>query len=87
MLEIDLESGSAANQVQTPNFLAKSRGRLIPRRIQGTPLLHAPKRDPILSFSHTLLPKSTHVRRWPPPKWEILDPQLTTTIDKINWLQ
>ena len=38
---------------------------------------HAPpQQDPILSFSHMFLPKSTHVGgRCPPPR-EILDPPL-----------
>ena len=43
---------------------------------------HAPPWDPILSFSHTFLPKSAHVGGPCPPNgcmpllWEILDPPL-----------
>ena len=45
-------------------------------RIQGVPLVHAPHKDPFLSFSHTFLPKSVRVRGCHPPQGEILDPPL-----------
>ena len=36
---------------------------------------HAPPQwDPILSFSHTFLPKSTRVRGWHPPNGSVLSP-------------
>ena len=39
-------------------------------RSRGVLLVHAPppQQDPILSFLHTFLPKSTHVGGWHPPK-------------------
>ena len=40
-------------------------------------LVHTPPWDPILSFSHTFTPKSTHIGGpCPPPPREILDPPL-----------
>ena len=36
-------------------------------QIQGALPVAPPQRDPILSFSHMFLPKSTHVGSWRPP--------------------
>ena len=53
-------------------------------RIQGAPPECAPQQDPILSFLHMILPKSSHVGGWcpsnssAPRQWEILDPSLCT---------
>ena len=53
--------------------------------------MHPPQQDPFLSFSHTFLPKSVHVRgqRPPsppmgrrPPQREILDPPLQFSKEK-----
>ena len=46
-------------------------------QIQGAPLVLPPILDPILSISHTFLPKSTRVTGWhPPPQRKILDQPL-----------
>ena len=38
-------------------------------RSSGVLPVHAPQQDPILSFLHSFLPKSTHCQRSVPPQW------------------
>ena len=87
---------TTASRLLNPYLLLKARPPQIPHKGSHSAICcttiggsrgrrwRAPQRDPILSFSHTFLPKSTHVRGWhspnglAPPQREILDPPLTT---------
>ena len=58
-------------------------------QIQGVLLAYAPQQDPILSFSHTFLPKSTHIGGWyPPMAWcpPTGNPESTTNEDNYFWI-